>query len=225
MLPERKKSLTRYGRAGLCLRDILTSFNSIPNKRVVMNDFEKFRKEMIAALKNEFGEFACPIWGNQNARIVSISQAPSLSVIRNQRPFSDKSGERLRNEWYCVSDDVFYNPANFYFTAVGMYFPGKDGKGGDKKPSYEWAEKWLRKELTFLNPKLFLLVGSVSAGFFFPGRNFKELVFEDQRLNGASAFVLPHPSPINIKWFKDNPKFENERLPEFKRRIQSVLCV
>ena len=99
------------------------------------NEFQKFRNEMRKTLQKEFGEFGCPFWGNQGAKIVSISQAPSVSAIRNQKPFSDKSGERLRNEWYKISDEVFYNPDNFYFTAIGMYFPGKDEKGGDKKPS------------------------------------------------------------------------------------------
>lgn len=37
------------------------------------DQFIKFRKEMRENLRNEFKEFICPFWGNQNAKIVSIS--------------------------------------------------------------------------------------------------------------------------------------------------------
>lgn len=180
---------------------------------------------MKVALRKKYGKFACPVWGNQNAKIVSISQAPSLSVIRNQKPFSDKSGEKLKRSWYSVSDKIFYNPDNFYFTAVGMYFPGKDKKGADLKPSFKWAEKWLKRELSYLNPKLYLILGRIAADFLFSKKDFIDLVFTDQQINGSLALVLPHPSPVNIKWFKDHPEFENLRLPEIRKRIHSVLGV
>lgn len=178
---------------------------------------------MGATLAEEFGENACPFWGNQTARIVSVSQAPSQSVIKYQRPFSDKSGEKLRRSWYQVSDEAFYNPDNFYFTAIGMYFPGKDKKGGDLKPSFKWAREWLLPELSYLNPKLFLILGRLAANFFFPKTKFEDLVFADQQLNRAATFVLPHPSPVNIKWFKDHPNFEKARLPIIRKHIHSVI--
>lgn len=160
------------------------------------------RNRMQVDLRKKYGKFACPIWGNQKAKIVSISQAPSLSVIKNQKPFSDKSGEKLRKLWYQVSDKIFYNPDNFYFTAVGMYFPGKDKKGADLKPSFKWAEEYLNRELSYLKPQLYLILGRVAAKFFFPKKDFTNLVFTDQQINGVLALVLPHPSPANIKWFK-----------------------
>lgn len=188
------------------------------------SDFFTFRTEMKKALRKKYGRLACPTWGNQKAKIVSISQAPSLSVIKNQKPFSDKSGEKLR-KWYRVSDEIFYNPDNFYFTAIGMYFPGKDKKGTDLKPSFQWASEWLNQELSYLNPKLLLVLGQVAANFFFPKKDFINLVFEDQQIKGVPVLVLPHPSPVNIKWFKDHPEFENQRLPEVRRHIHLILKV
>lgn len=190
---------------------------------MIQTSFDQFRKIMKTALTKEFGENTCPFWGNQTAKIVSISQAPSQSVIKNQKPFSDKSGKKLRRSWYQVSNEVFYNPDNFYFTAIGMYFPGKDKKGGDLKPSFKQAKKWLLLELSYLHPKLFLIVGKVAADFFFPKTKFEDLVFVDQRLNGITAFVLPHPSPVNIKWFKDHLDFEKARLPIIRKHIHSVI--
>ena len=138
--------------------------------------FEKFRSDYVDAICLEFGkENLCPFWGNQNAKIVHISQAPSRSVIINQKPFTDKSGEKLRRVWYQVSDKLFYNPDNFYFTAVGMYFPGKDEKGGDKKPSVRFAQTWLKKEVAYLKPQIYILVGALSGQFFFPKVQFSDL--------------------------------------------------
>ena len=187
--------------------------------------FISFKRRMRNSLVEEFGiENICPFWGNQNAKIVHISQAPSLSVVKNQKPFSDKSGERLRNEWYKVSNEVFYNPDNFYFTAIGMYFPGKDKKGGDRRPNSKLAQQWLMEELTYLEPELYLIVGGMAAGFFFPDKKLNNLVFSNQEIKGKPAFVVPHPSPINIKWFKDNPQFEKDRILEIRKDIHKVLC-
>jgi len=183
-----------------------------------------FRKKMRDFLIREYGcENICPFWGNQNAKIVHISQAPSLSVVRNQKPFTDKSGERLRKEWYKVSREIFYNPNNFYFTAVGMYFPGKDKKGGDKKPNYRLAKQWLKEELSYLKPEFYLILGGLAAKFFFPDKKLNDLVSSDQEIGGKLAFVLPHPSPINIKWFKDNSWFERDRILAIRDNIHRVL--
>ena len=35
--------------------------------------------------------------------------------------------------------------------------------------------------------------------------------------------VLPHPSPRNNRWLKQNPWFEAEVLPELKSRIKGLL--
>jgi uracil-DNA glycosylase len=34
---------------------------------------------------------------------------------------------------------------------------------------------------------------------------------------------LPHPSPRNNRWFRKNPWFENELLPELKIRVNELL--
>ena len=36
-------------------------------------------------------------------------------------------------------------------------------------------------------------------------------------------FPLPHPSPRNIRWFRNNPWFESGVLPEFRRHIRCAL--
>ena len=65
--------------------------------------------------KNKFGFNPHPIFlGNINSKIVQISQAPSATVHETLKPFTDQSGKKLKYEWYQISDDIFYNPNNFY---------------------------------------------------------------------------------------------------------------
>jgi uracil-DNA glycosylase family 4 len=187
------------------------------------NDFLKFQKDFKQALLQTFGENAAPLWGNQNAKIVSISQAPSLSVLKYGKPFFDQSGQRLRNNWYQISESDFYNPDHFYFTSVVMHFPWKDKKGKDKKPNTTFAKTWLPLELKFLKPKLFIIIGKMSADFFFPKKDFTDLIFHDQYINGVLTFVLPHPSPANFKWFIDHKEFESERVLRIRKEIHRVL--
>ena len=41
--------------------------------------------------------------------------------------------------------------------------------------------------------------------------------------NNKLAIVLPHPSPLNIKWFKDHPEFMEKRIFEIRKIINKVL--
>ena len=185
--------------------------------------FEEFQTKFRRPLEENFGaENVLPFWGNKNARIVHIGQAPSRQGVKNRKPFSDATGRKLR-EWYGVSEEIFYDPDNFYFTAVGMYFPGKNKGGGDKQPSMAFAKKWLVQELNFLTPKLYIVLGGMAAKFFFPKSQFSELVFENQEIKGKPVIILPHASPLNIKWFKDHPKFYEFRLREIRGVISSWL--
>ncbi|MEM5879638.1 MAG: uracil-DNA glycosylase family protein [Candidatus Aenigmatarchaeota archaeon] len=167
------------------------------------------------------------VWGNQNAKIAQISQAPSFHTSIWGKPFSkdentpDASGKQLL-KWYDVPKEIFYNPDYFYITAVAHCFPGKN-KGGDAAPPIECAKLWLWKELSYLNPKLFLILGRHAANFIFPNKNFVELVFTNQELLGKPAFVLPHPSPANKKWLKEHPRFEKNRLKEIRFAIHNAL--
>jgi len=49
------------------------------------------------------------------------------------------------------------------------------------------------------------------------------LAFKNLEINNTLCFVLPHPSPQNIKWFKDHPDFEKERLPSIRKAIRKII--
>lgn len=176
------------------------------------------------ACEELFGYEPRPIlFGNADARIMQISQAPSRRVHETGKPFNDASGQKLRHDWYGITDEEFYNPDFFYIVSVAHCFPGKASGGGDRKPPKICAGKWLLQEMELVNNEIYILVGKYAADFFFPKSNFTDLIFEDQRLNGKPAYVLPHPSPLNVKWFLDHPAFEEKRIKEIRYEIHRIL--
>lgn len=84
-------------------------------------------------------------------------------------------------------------------------------------------DKWIKKELEYINNKIYIIIGAKSAKVFFPKESFNELIFKDNYINGKLAIVLPHPSPLNIKWFKDHPEFMKKRIFEIRNIINKVL--
>lgn len=186
--------------------------------------------ELIADLKKcklckeKFGFEPHPVFlGNQNSKIVQISQAPSATVHKTLKPFTDQSGKRLKYEWYQISDEEFYNPDNFYIAALAHCYPGKDKNGDDKMPPKICYEKWIKKELELINNKIYIIIGAKAAKVFFPNENFNELIFKDNLINDKLAIVLPHPSPLNIKWFKEHPLFIKKRIFEIRNTISKML--
>ena len=74
-----------------------------------------------------------------------------------------------------------------------------------------------------INNKLYIIIGAKSAKVFFPKEDFNNLIFKNNKLNGKLAIVLPHPSPLNIKWFKDHPEFMKKRILEIRKIVNKVL--
>lgn len=174
--------------------------------------------------EREFGRVPRPIvQGVAHARVMHISQAPSRRVHETGRPFDDLSGKKLRGAWYQISDEEFYNPELFYIASAAHCYPGKAPGGGDRRPPPVCAREWLMRELELVDCELYLIVGGYAAALFFPGESITSLAFQDRELRQKPAYVLPHPSPLNMKWFRDHPQFEQTRMPEIRRQLHAAL--
>lgn len=104
----------------------------------MVNNFSNLIKKIKSCkdCKSLFGFEPKPIFmGNENAKILQISQAPSKKAHNTGICFNDDSGKKLRNDWYRISDEDFYNNDNFYISGIGHCYPRKNSKGVDKKTS------------------------------------------------------------------------------------------
>ncbi len=188
-------------------------------------DFEELKKQInnCRICERKFGFEPHPvIFGNKKVKIFQISQAPSSNVHLTRKPFTDLSGKKLKYEWYKITDEEFYNENNFYIAALSHCYPGKSKNGGDKLPPSICYSKWIKKELEIVENKIYVIIGRRAANILFPKQNYNELIFKNNILNGRLAIVLPHPSPLNIKWLKDNPEF-SQRLLEIRKIIKETI--
>ncbi|WP_300903030.1 uracil-DNA glycosylase family protein [Faecalibaculum rodentium] len=189
-----------------------------------MTELEKLQAQLRACRHCEGMLEPRPVvHGNPGAPILQVSQAPGKKVHETRIPFNDASGRRLRQDWYQISDAQFYDPDLFYITSMGHCYPGK-GKTGDKKPPRCCFDMWTRREIE-LKPgtRMMLVIGREAASRLFPKREFTELVFQDQEYDGIPCYVLPHPSPLNVRWFRMHPEFETQRMPVIREKLHQVL--
>lgn len=168
------------------------------------------------------------IAASSSARILIASQAPGTKVHQSGRPFTDASGDRLR-QWLGVSNEEFYDPGKFAIVPMGFCFPGQDSHGGDLPPRRECAAAW-RQKLMDLMPQidLVLTIGIYAQNWHMgPARHasLSETVMNWRTVWDASptrkTLPLPHPSWRNTGWLKRNPWFETDLLPFLRAQIRS----
>jgi uracil-DNA glycosylase len=170
------------------------------------------------------------IAASSSARILIASQAPGTKVNLSGRPFTDASGDRLRN-WLGVTDEEFYDPQKFAIVPMGFCFPGQDAHGGDLPPRRECALQW-RQPLMDLMPQidLVLTIGIYAQGWHMGTARRASL--SETVMNWRAAWdssetrkvlPLPHPSWRNTGWLKRNPWFETDLLPFLRAEIRSRL--
>ena len=156
------------------------------------------------------------------SKIVLIGQAPGRKVLQTGIAWNDASGKRLR-DWLGVDKKTFYNPDVFAFLPLAFCYPGK-GKSGDKPPPKICAKTWHQALLSQIKAEpLMILIGAHSQSYYL-----NDKLSLTHRVSRASwylpkCFPLPHPSPRNTNWLKQNPQFERETIPELKKCIQQIL--
>lgn len=158
------------------------------------------------------------------AEILIISQAPSKKVQETQIFWNDQSGDRLR-QWMNLSREEFYQTNKIAVLPLDFYFPGK-GIHGDLPPRKGFAEKWHAPLLELMpNVKLTLLIGAYAQKFYLQKRaqkNLTETVRHYQEYL-PQYFPIVHPSPLNYGWFKKNPWFEAQVVPDLQRRVVEIM--
>lgn len=157
------------------------------------------------------------------ARILIASQAPGTKVHESGIPFSDASGDRLR-EWMGVSADQFYDESKIAILPMGLCYPGRQPSGGDAPPRPECAPLWRGRLLAHIpDLRLTLLVGThAQTDVLGPGKMTDRVMGFQQYL--PAIFPLPHPSWRSRHWAANNPWFEAEVVPALRIAVQHALA-
>lgn len=161
---------------------------------------------------------------NPDAKILIAGQAPGRITHNKGIPFDDPSGERLR-DWMGVDRNTFYDESSIAILPMAFCFPGS-GKNGDLPPPTQCAEQWRAQLLQLLpNIELTLIIGQYALDWHL-GKKRRGTLTETVRkwqTNWPKFLPMPHPSPRNNRWLKNNPWFSKEVLPQLKKRITSML--
>src|SRR5690606_21421963 len=107
-------------------------------------------------------------------------------------------------------------------------FPGYDRHGSDLPPRRECAPLWRQRALAALPQiELILAIGSYAQKWHLPGardRSMTDTVRNWRACLDAGVLPLPHPSWRNTAWIRKNPWFDEELIPELRRRVLRWIC-
>lgn len=165
------------------------------------------------------------VWFRPGARLLIAGQAPGARVHDSGRPFTDRSGERLR-DWMGVTEAEFYDLSRIAVVPMAFCFPGYDARGADLPPPPICAQTWRARVMEEVGAmSLTLLVGGAAIRWHLGLRDVTQAVADWRRHVGQGHFPLPHPSWRNTGWLKRHPWFQAELLPALRARVRKVLDV
>ena len=167
------------------------------------------------------------------ARLLIAGQAPGVRVHASGRPFTDPSGDRLR-QWLGIGHDEFYDQSSVAIVPMGFCFPGHDARKADLPPRPECRAAWHDKLMQALpQVESIFVIGKYAQDYHFGRAGFDryrkrpvtEIVRQWREFANASPrlFPLPHPSWRNSGWLKKNPWFEAEVLPAIRAETARLL--
>jgi uracil-DNA glycosylase len=163
------------------------------------------------------------VWFDAGARILIAGQAPGKKVHQSGKPFTDPSGDRLR-DWMGLDPASFYDRSRVAIVPMAFCFPGYDRRGADLPPPPVCARTWRERVMKALpNLHLTLVIGTHAMRFHLEDVASVQATVAGWRDRVPSVFALPHPSWRNTGWMKRNPWFEAEVLPHLRARVAEVM--
>jgi uracil-DNA glycosylase len=163
--------------------------------------------------------------GGVDRRRPVARQAPGVRAQDSGIPWDDLSGKRLR-AWLNLTNQQFYDPNLVSLLPMDFYYPGK-GKSGDLPPRKDFARTWHPQILAEMpNVKLIVLIGAYAQKYYLKEKSKSNLTETVRSYKDylPEFLILVHPSPLNARWLKKNPWFEESLIPNAKKLIKKVLA-
>lgn len=165
-----------------------------------------------------------------SAKLMICGQAPGTKVHASGRPFTDRSGDRLR-EWTSISQADFYDETKVSVVPMGFCFPGQTARGADLPPRPECRSAWHDALMAAMpQVELMLVIGRYAMDYHLreeKGRPLTAVVADYERFLAMGSqplkLPLPHPSWRNNSWLAKNPWFEAAYLPKLRKLVRAVL--
>lgn len=164
--------------------------------------------------------------GEASAQLCIVGQAPGIRVHDTGIPWNDPSGKRLR-QWLDMDEATFYDESRIAIAPIGFCYPGTMANGGDYPPRKACAPRWHPAlQEAFANVELTLLVGSYAQAFYLGKARRKNMTETVRAWRDYLPDFLPtpHPSWRTTAWQKNNPWFDDELLPELRRRVHELIA-
>ena len=165
------------------------------------------------------------VWFRPTARLLIAGQAPGMRVHGSGRPFTDASGDRLR-DWTGLAEAEFYDRDRVAVVPMAFCFPGYDAKGADLPPPPVCAREWREQVMAALPAlRLVLAVGGAAQRFHLgPVLGSVTQAVAEWRAHAARGiWPLPHPSWRNTGWLKRHPWFAAELVPALRAAVREVM--
>lgn len=159
-----------------------------------------------------------------DARLLIVGQAPGTRAHETGLPWNDASGNRLR-DWMGIGRDAFYDETRVALVPMGLCYPGRLPRGGDRPPRPECAPTWharLRAGLPRI--ELTVLAGAYAQRHYLGSRGGASVTatVAAWRRFLPDRLPLPHPSWRTRGWVARNPWFETDLLPELRARVAAL---
>ena len=159
-----------------------------------------------------------------DARLLIVGQAPGTRAHETGLPWNDASGDRLR-DWMGIGRDAFYDETRVALVPMGLCYPGRLPRGGDRPPRPECAPTWharLRAGLPRI--ELTVLAGAYAQRHYLGSRGGASVAatVAAWRRFLPDRLPLPHPSWRTRGWVVRNPWFETDLLPELQARVAAL---
>jgi uracil-DNA glycosylase len=163
------------------------------------------------------------VWFRSTARILIAGQAPGARVHASGQPFTDASGDRLR-DWMGIAPEAFYDRRKVAIVPMAFCFPGYDAKGADLPPPAICATTWRKAVMASLpDVRLTLLVGGAAMRWHLGAGAVSAFVADWRRHAAQGVWPLPHPSWRNTGWLRRNPWFEADVVPQLQAEVTAML--